>query len=141
MRSSQTYPPKKRQSLRVASSSSYSKIVVQLLGVARNVLVADHVDNLPVLDDVMAVGEGRGEVKVLLDQQDREALLPKPADHPADLLHDYRREALGRLVQQQHGRAGAQHSADRQHLLLAARELGPLAAAAFPEIGENRVDL
>ena len=46
----------------------------------------------------------------------------------ADLLDDDRRQPLGRLVEQQQPRAGAQDAADRQHLLLAARELGALAA-------------
>jgi len=46
---------------------SHPEIVVQLVGLPRNILVADHVDDPPVLDDVMAVGEGRGEVEILLD--------------------------------------------------------------------------
>jgi hypothetical protein len=54
---------------------SYPEVVVQLVSAARDILVADHVDDAPVLDDVMTVGEGRGKVEILLDQQDREALL------------------------------------------------------------------
>ena len=50
----------------------------------------------------------------------------------ADLLDDDRREPLGRLVEQQQLRAGAQDAADRQHLLLAAGQLGALAARAAP---------
>ena len=49
-----------------------------------------------------------------------------------DLLDDDRREAFGRLVEQQEPRAGAQDAADRQHLLLAAGQLGALAARAAP---------
>ena len=33
----------------------------------------DHVDHAAVLHDVVAVGDGRGEAEVLLDQQDGEA--------------------------------------------------------------------
>ena len=55
----------------------------------------------------------------------------------ADLLDDHRREALGRLVEQQELGAGAQDAADRQHLLLAARELGALAAEPLVQIGEQ----
>src|SRR5690242_17865606 len=84
-----------------APPSSYPEVVAQLVGVARNILVADHVDHPPVLDDVMAVGEGCGKVEILLDQKDREALLLQPADQPANLLDHDRRQALGRLVQQQ----------------------------------------
>src|SRR6266446_5411676 len=82
-------------------SLSHTKIVVQLVDVLRKILVADHVYDAPVLDDVMAVGEGRGKVEILLDQQDREALLLQAADHPADLLNHYRSKAFGGLVQQQ----------------------------------------
>ena len=51
------------------------------------------------------------------------------ADGLADLLDDHRRQPLGRLVEQQQPRAGAQDAADRQHLLLAAGQLGALAGA------------
>ena len=44
---------------------------------------------------------------------------------------DHRRQALGRLVEQQHPDAGAQDAGDRQHLLLAAGELGARAGAAL----------
>src|ERR1700720_4532200 len=80
-----------------ASPASHSEIIMQLVGVPRDILVADHVDDLPVLDDIMAVGEGRGEVEILLDQEDREALIFQLADQPANLLDDDRRQALGRL--------------------------------------------
>jgi hypothetical protein len=46
------------------------------------------------------------------------------------LLDDHRRQALGGLVEQQQRGAGAQDAPDGQHLLLAARQLGALAAAA-----------
>src|SRR6516165_11302447 len=120
---------------------SHSEIVLQLAHVLRKFFVADHVDDAAVLDDVMAVGQGRGEMKILLDQEDREAVLLQPANYSADLLHDYRSEALGRLVEQQQGGAGPQHPADRQHLLFAARKLGALAAAPLLEVGKNRIDL
>jgi hypothetical protein len=45
-----------------------------------------------VLHHVVAVGDGRGEAEVLLDQQDREALLLQRADGLADLLDDDGRE-------------------------------------------------
>ena len=63
------------------------------------------------------------------------------ADGPADLLDDDRREALGRLVEQQQPRAGAQDAADRQHLLLAAGKLGALAEQPLLEIGKQLEDL
>src|SRR5262245_45542435 len=89
----------------------------------------------------MAVGDGGGEMEVLLDQQDGEAACLELADDLADALHDHRRQALGRLVEQQEAGAGAQDTADRQHLLLAARQLGALAAPALLQVGEELVDL
>ncbi len=57
------------------------------------------------------------------------------ADRPPDLRDDERREAFGRLVEDQQARVGHQRAADREHLLLAAREL--LAAVAEP-LGQAR---
>jgi hypothetical protein len=51
----------------VSPRFSYPEVVVQLVGAARDILVADHVDDAPMLDDVMTVGEGRGKVEILLD--------------------------------------------------------------------------
>ena len=101
----------------------------------------DHVDHAAVLHDVVAVGDGRGEVEVLLDQQDGEAALLSVRMTSPMLLDDHRRQAFGRLVEQQQVGAGAQDAADRQHLLLAARQLGALAATALLEVGEQLVDL
>src|SRR6516225_10169036 len=116
------------------------KILVQLVEVLREIGVADHVDDAAVLDDIVAIGESRREVKVLLDEKDREALLLQGADDRADLLNDDRGEALGRLVQQQQGRPCPQYPSDSQHLLLAAGKLGALAAAPLLEVGKDRID-
>ena len=89
----------------------------------------------------MAVGDGGGEMEVLLDQQDGEATGFELADDLADALDDHRRQALGRLVEQQEVGTGAQDAADRQHLLLAARQLGALAAPPLREVGKELVDL
>jgi hypothetical protein len=64
----------------ISRRPSHPEIIMQLVGAVRDILVADHVDDLPVLDDIMAVGEGRGEVEILLDEEDRETLLLQPAD-------------------------------------------------------------
>ena len=101
----------------------------------------DHVDDAAVLHDVVAVGDGGGEMEVLLDQQDGEAAALELADDLADALHDHRRQPLGRLVEQQQVGAGAQDAADRQHLLLAARQLGALAAPPLLQVGKELVDL
>src|SRR5262245_6868458 len=70
--------------------------------------VGDHVDNPPVLDDVVPVRHRFGEAEILLHQQDREALPAQHANGIADLLDDDGRQTLRRLVQQQQLGAGAQ---------------------------------
>ena len=90
----------------------------------------------------MPVRDRGREAEVLLDQQHGEAARLDLADGAADLLHDDRRETFGRLVQQQHLGTGAQDAGDRQHLLLAARQLGALGGVrAFLQVGEQREDL
>src|SRR5579871_4026382 len=98
------------------------------------------VDDAAILHDIVAVGKSSGEMEILLDQQDREALLLESADGVSDLLDDDRRETLGWFVEQQQTRPGAQDTADRQHLLLATGELGALAAEPFPQVGEQFED-
>src|SRR5262249_42740328 len=87
-----------------------------------------------VLHYIIAIRHGRGEMEILLHQHDGEALFLEGADGAADLLDDHRRETLGRLVEQQEARPGAQDAADREHLLLAAGKLGALARQALVEI-------
>ena len=48
-------------------------------------------------------------------------MLLRLGQQPDQLLHQDRRQPLGRLVEQQEARAHPQHPRDGQHLLLAAR--------------------
>src|SRR5262249_42647094 len=114
--------------------SSDAEVILHVAHARLELFARNHVDHLPVLDDVEAVRHRGGETEILLDQQNREAFFLHPADRVADLLDDDRREAFGRLVQQQHLGAGAQDAADREHLLLAARELGALALLPLLQI-------
>ena len=111
---------------------------MQLSGVGVELRGGELVDDASVLHDVIAIGYGGGETEILLDQEDGEALRLEGADGTADLLHDDRRQAFGRFVEQQQPRAGAQDSCDRQHLLLAAGELGALAAEPLTQVREQR---
>src|SRR5688572_1515426 len=70
---------------RMSAGRLYAKIRVQLVHAGRQLRVGDEVDDPAVLDDVVAVGHGGGEAKVLLDEQDREALGLEPGDRAADL--------------------------------------------------------
>src|SRR5205814_526047 len=57
-----------------------------------------------------------------------------------DLLDDDRRQPLRRLVEEEQTRARAQDTRDREHLLLAARELRPLAPQALLQVRKQLVD-
>ncbi len=79
---------------------------------------------------------------VLLDDQHRDPHLAVDlAQDPEQFLDDQRREPEGRLVEQH--QAGPQHqpAADRQHLLLAARQRPSLLSAPFLEARKMRVHL
>ena len=86
---------------------------------ARRAALEDHRARV---DDDDVVGEVEGELDVLLDEHDRQALRLEPGDRAADIGDDLRGEPLGRLVHQQHARVAHQRPADGQHLLLAAGE-------------------
>jgi hypothetical protein len=95
------------------------------------------VDHAPLDHDVQLVGDRLGELHVLLDQQDRDALLAQQTDDAGELAHDQGRQPLARLVEQHHLGIGHQRPGDRQHLLLAARELRALVVGALAQRGEQ----
>src|SRR5271170_1872346 len=115
-----------------------AEVDVQLAHIRLQFAVGEGVDNSAMLHHEVAVGERRREAKVLLDEQDGETLVLEFSDGAADLLDDDRRKALGRLVEHEELRAGAQDARDRQHLLLAAGELAAWTSQPFLEIGEER---
>ena len=67
----------------------------------------------------MTVRDGRSELDVLLDEQNRDTRGLDLADDLPDPLHDDRGQALAGLVQQQISRTHPQDACDCQHLLLA----------------------
>src|ERR1043166_9729205 len=73
-------------------------------------------------DDVMAVGQPDQSTDILVDHQDGLALALEPRQAAPDFLANQRRQAFGRLVEDQELGVGHQGAADRQHLLLAARQ-------------------
>src|SRR5260221_12130164 len=79
-------------------------------------------DDAALLDDVMAVGDPGERREVLVDDQDGEAERLEAREAAPDLGADQRRQTLGRLVEDEKPRIGHQGAADRQHLLLAARQ-------------------
>src|SRR5262245_31921409 len=119
---------------------SHAQIDVKLVEIGLQFGIGEAVDDAAMFHHVIAVRNRRCEAKILLDQENGEALLLERPDGPADLLDDDGGEPLGRLVEQEEARAGAQDAADRQHLLLAAGELGALAPEPFLEVGKELED-
>src|SRR3982750_2555547 len=72
-----------------------AEIGVELVHVGGKLRIGKSVNDLAVLDHVIAVGDGGCEPEVLLDQKDRKTLLLEPRNGVADLLDDDRRKALG----------------------------------------------
>src|SRR5689334_4463761 len=95
----------------------------------------------PTLHYVEAVGEWRGETKVLLHHDDGVAALAQAADGMRQRAHDDRREPFGDLIEQQQPCTRAQDARERQHLLLTARQVRPLAVAPLAQVGKHLVDL
>src|SRR5207302_6006011 len=126
---------------RMRVSDSNAKIIVEFLDIGVELGIAEPVDDPAIFHHVVAIRNRRCEAKILLDQEDGEALSFEGADGLADLLDDDRRQPLGRLVEQEQARAGAQDAADREHLLLAAGELGALARQPVLEVGKQFEDL
>src|SRR5215470_1667968 len=87
-------------------------------------------DHAALLDDVMPVRDARERLEVLVDDEDRQARCLEALDCAVDLDAHERREPLGRLVEDEELRVGHERAADREHLLLAARELAAEVALA-----------
>src|SRR5579883_2740098 len=81
-----------------------------------------------------------GERQLLLHEQHCQSRGAQPDDDIADLMHDVRLNALGRLVEDEQGRLEHQRAADRELLLLAAREVAALAVQHAPQHGEELED-
>src|SRR5262249_10233019 len=71
---------------------------------------------------IAAMGDLERGHDVLLDQQDGEPCLVQPTHDAEHLLHNRRREPERRLIEHDQPGLAHQAAADRQHLLLAARQ-------------------
>src|SRR2546425_12922200 len=116
------------------------EVLVQRVHPGRERSVGDHIDDASVLHHVVTVGDRGREAEILLDEEDGEALRLEAPDRRADLLDDHRREAFRGLVQEQQARAGSEDAPDREHLLLAAGQLGALGPEALAQVGEQVED-
>ncbi len=88
----------------------------------------------------MPVGDADQRADILVDHQNGEAAFLEPRQAAPDFGADQRRQAFGRLVENQQPRIGHQRAADRQHLLLAAGQLIAHAVGAFGEPRKQLVD-
>src|SRR5581483_6666098 len=93
------------------------------------------------VQDQRAIGEPQDLARLLLDDDGRHALL---ADHLAQaaqqLVDDDGRQPFQRLVEQHDTRVHDQRAADRQHLLLAARQLAAEIGAPLLQPGKRGKD-
>jgi hypothetical protein len=80
--------------------------------------------DLALLHEVRRVGQGQRDVDALLDEDDRRPLVADGAHDFEELLDDHRRQTEGELVDHEHLRFGKEGHAERQHLLLATRQVG-----------------
>ena len=79
--------------------------------------------DLALLHEVRLVGEGEGEVHRLLDEDDRGAAVAQGLDDVEQLGDDGRRQPEGELVDHEQARPADERHAEREHLLLAARQV------------------
>src|SRR2546425_6401556 len=88
------------------------------------------------LEHIGLLRGGEREVRVLLDDEDGQALLVQPGEDLEDLADDDRGEAERGLVEHEQARPGDQRAAEREHLLLAARERAGRLCAPLAELRE-----
>ena len=81
------------------------------------------------------------DADILLNDEDTDFTLFAEADQNfLDLLHNHRRESLGRLVHNEEPRVEKQRARNREHLLLAAGELIATIGSPFRKARERLVD-
>src|SRR5262245_65243501 len=90
---------------------SHAQIDVKLVEIGLQFGVGEAVDDAAMFHHVIAVRNRRCEAKILLDQENGEALLLERSDGPADLLDDDGGEPLGRLVER-----SEEHTSELQSL-------------------------
>src|SRR5688572_7823656 len=105
--------------------------------VGREVGRAAGPDHAAFLEHAVAIGDPRQRLYILVDEQDRESFGLEARNRLEDLDADQRRKPLGGFIQDQQLRVGHQCAPDREHLLLAARELVAEVAAALGELGKE----
>src|SRR5436190_19690330 len=99
-----------------------AEMTQQLRLAGDHLLVGESFDDLALREQVVAIGDGRGEAQILLHQEHRRPLALGLLQHRSDTLDKHRGQPLGGLVEEQHARAGPERASDREHLLLSTGE-------------------
>src|SRR5258708_4641619 len=107
------------------------------VGRAEQLLAGAGLHDRPGLEHIAAVGDLERLRRVLLDQEDGDALRVDLAHDLEDRLDEDRREAERRLVEHQELRLRHERAADREHLLLAAGERAREPRDALLEAGRS----
>ena len=111
------------------------------IAIAREFARVHHAVDATVDHDRDFVGNGSGDADILLDDEYGKFFFAGEADKQiAHLRDDQRRQTLRRLVHHKQARIAEKRARDRQHLLLAARQLRAAIALAFGEARERRID-
>src|SRR6266536_357988 len=90
------------------------------LGIVEEIRHAALPADMALFQQVDPVGDERGEMQILLRQQQGKPLGLELDDRVRHLLHDNRRHPLGGLVEQHEQRIAHERAGNREHLLLAA---------------------
>src|SRR5262249_38621335 len=134
-------PPMQQPQFLICLACGYAHQSRQPRRVAQQLFAGSGKGNEPTVENYRLRGQLQRDLGVLLDQQQRQIVLAFEAVESGEQsIDDDRGEALERLVHQQQRRIAHQRAADRQHLLLAARELVTAIAAPLGERREKVVD-
>src|SRR5712691_119049 len=97
-------------------------------------------DHPAFLQHIVYFRDAGQRLHVLVDDENRQPFGLQALDRAVDLRAHQRREALGRLVEDQQPRIGHQRPADGEHLLLAARELVAVVVPPCLQVRKQQVD-
>src|SRR5216684_1525434 len=124
--------------LRMTADAKQTLLQVAVGGKARGF---DEAIDAAIDHDCDGLRDRRRHPDILLDDEHRNVtVLAQARQHLLDLSNDDGREPFGRLVHDQEPRIGHQRARDRQHLLLAAGELGTAIVLALGQPRECVVD-
>src|SRR5215471_7766374 len=110
---------------------SNREIAVASHGIGRERARGARPHDASLLQDDVAVGESEQRFDGLVDDEDRQAVALQRTKAVPDLLPGQRRQSFRRLIEEQQLGVGHQCTADRQHLLLATRDLIAIVAATL----------